>query len=238
MTKVLEITHSTGDLSQWSSTTTDGGDLSVTAEAALAGTNYGLSLLINDANNLVAAQDLTKAPKLRYRFYIDPNSIAGVGDWVVNVQQVFQTGGGYRNIIVCTLERTGGVYSLVVSAYNDSNGLSFETSAIITDAPHYVEIYETSATSDISSDGTFEWWLDGVSQGSVSNVDNYNDFVDSNWGINFCFKYPSGAPIGTFYMDELVVNDDGGVIGPISIPVSGFGRLVGNERNYVVVGGR
>jgi hypothetical protein len=40
-----------GDFSAWSSATTDGGDLSVTSAAALAG-SYGMQALIDDTNIL------------------------------------------------------------------------------------------------------------------------------------------------------------------------------------------
>ena len=46
------------DFSAWSSSSTYGGDLSVTGEAALAG-NYGMSAVIDDNNSMIAASRIS-----------------------------------------------------------------------------------------------------------------------------------------------------------------------------------
>jgi len=64
-----------GSLSAWTSSVTGGGDLSVTAQAALKG-NFGLQALINDNTSLYVTDDSPTAEKrYRARFYFDPNGI-------------------------------------------------------------------------------------------------------------------------------------------------------------------
>jgi hypothetical protein len=48
MAVVADIDLESGDLSEFSGTVTDGGDLSVTQAAALAGSEYGLQCVIDD----------------------------------------------------------------------------------------------------------------------------------------------------------------------------------------------
>src|SRR6266545_3724226 len=64
-----------GNLSAWSSSATDGGDLSVNAAAALSGKN-GLQGVINDNNSIYVVDEHPSAESsYRARFYFDPNSI-------------------------------------------------------------------------------------------------------------------------------------------------------------------
>jgi hypothetical protein len=64
-----------GDLSAWSSSSTDGGDLSASTAAVLHGT-YGLQAVIDDTNAIYLTDDNPNAePRYRARFYFDPNSI-------------------------------------------------------------------------------------------------------------------------------------------------------------------
>jgi hypothetical protein len=63
-----------GNLSAWSSSTTDSGDLSVTTAAALVGTQ-GMRALIDDNNAIFVTDDSPNAePVYNARFYFDPNS--------------------------------------------------------------------------------------------------------------------------------------------------------------------
>jgi hypothetical protein len=66
----------TGNLSAWSSSTTDNGDLSVTATPVLLG-SYSMKALIND-NRLIFVTDETPDAEARYRarFYFHPNSLS------------------------------------------------------------------------------------------------------------------------------------------------------------------
>ena len=65
-----------GDFSAWDSSTTDGGDLSVTTGAAMVGT-YGMQAEIDD-NNAIYVTDDSPNGETEYvvRFYFDPNSFS------------------------------------------------------------------------------------------------------------------------------------------------------------------
>ncbi len=64
-----------GNLSAWTSSTTDNGNLSVSAAAALVG-SQGMQALINDNNAISVTDDSPSTePRYRARFYFDPNSI-------------------------------------------------------------------------------------------------------------------------------------------------------------------
>ena len=64
-----------GDLAAWSLSATDGGDLRVSASAAISGT-HGLEAVINN-NTAIYVTDWSPSEETRYRarFYFDPNSI-------------------------------------------------------------------------------------------------------------------------------------------------------------------
>ena len=65
-----------GNLSAWSSSTTDGGDLSASPAAAIAGAS-GLQAVLDDNNSIYVTDERPNAePRYRARFYFDPNSIA------------------------------------------------------------------------------------------------------------------------------------------------------------------
>ena len=57
MSVIVDINHEVGDLTEYTATQTDSGDLSVTAGAALVGT-YGLSVLIDGAGDIYGEYNL------------------------------------------------------------------------------------------------------------------------------------------------------------------------------------
>ena len=68
------IDHEAGDLSEYDSTVTDGGDLSAHADAAYEG-SYGLRAVIDDTNTLYANKTFDGKSRLRVGFYFDPNGL-------------------------------------------------------------------------------------------------------------------------------------------------------------------
>lgn len=215
MTTIIDIDHETGDLTQYTSTVTDSGDLSVAAGAALAGTGYGLSLVLDDNVAIYGAKALVAGDtsgKLRWRFYIDPNGLTMANNDVFINTNAYGT--SVAVAVANLLYTTVGGYQIRVDIYNDAGALTSANYAI-TDAPHYVEIYLIRATNSTSSDGSIQTWIDGASQGTISNIDNYDRFAD----FKTVYFGASGVDTGTrgvFYLDELIVNNDGSEIGPVS----------------------
>lgn len=212
--EVFDIGNETGDLSQYDSTITDGGNLSVTSAAALNGSNYGLSALINDNNILQTQKNLTKSTKIRYRFYVDPNSITMATNDHFTINSFDQGGGSYATIAHIQLRYFSGSYYFSFSGYNDASSGTYNEVAI-SDAPHYVEVYAIQAATSVSSDGSYEWWIDGVDQGTSSGIDNYNLMSDQNWRQYLEADGVMTGTRGTVYFDDFVANSDGSMIGPV-----------------------
>jgi hypothetical protein len=166
-----------GTLSAWSSSVTDGGDLSVTAAAALVG-NFGLQALIND-NNSIYVTDETPDVETHYRarFYLDLNSIA----MAKNDQHVIFDGAAASGSKAFELElrSTGKKYQLRIDVYR--NGGTVTTGgwvANVPDAPQVVEVEWKAATAPGANDGYLTLWLDGVQASTVTGVDNDTRRVD------------------------------------------------------------
>jgi hypothetical protein len=216
MTTLFTIDLETNDLSQFTSSATGGGDLSVAAGAALHG-SYGLNVLINDTANKYGQKDITKSTTIRYRFYFDPNSLTMGNNEAFTLAMIYQAGGTYIRLTDIKFSYlTASGYWFTCNAYNDVPAAAFTDTKNITDASHYVEVQLTRAATNVSSDGAIEWWVDGVSQGSATNIDNYDLMQTYNWKmqIGACADLDAGTS-GTMYIDDLQANDDGGVIGAI-----------------------
>ncbi len=222
MAIILDIDHEAGDLSEWDYLTTDGGDMSAAAGAALAGSNYGMSLLIDDTNVLRATAAFTPgggATSLRFRFYIDPNSLTMAnGDSFLLLTLLTN---GSATILEIWMEYSSSTYQFRV-VYRDDAATTVETDAGLTfsDAEHYVEVLINRATTDSSSDADFEVWIDGGPVASASGVDLYDAFNDAAY-IRMGAHYGIDAGTsGTFYLDEIVLRDDDTEIGPVSSGVT------------------
>ena len=229
MSVIVSIDHETGDLSQYTGNSTDSGDLSVAAEAALAGTNYGMKLVIDDTNNLYAYKDITSntSGKARLRFYIDPNSITMANADELEVFASYRTASftvGVRLMYVKFNYTTAGGYAIRAAIIDDGGVANLTSSYAITDAPHYVEVYLQRASSAVASDGSLQLWIDGVSKQTVTGIDNYDRFAGYVRTVLGAYTLDSGTS-GTLYLDELVVNDDGSAI-PLTIV--GNATLIGS----------
>lgn len=207
MTTLLDIDLETGDLSEFSYTETDGGDLSAAAGAALHG-SYGLQAVVDDTTVIYAEADVTKVAGFRLRYYFDPNSLTMGNDTYIQLMSVKQWGGSYKKICYCLIRYlTASGYSLIFAGDNDAGSSSIWDGEALTDAVHYIEIKAVRATNSSSADGSYEWWLDGTSKGSVTSVDNYNLMFDQNWGVLLGIDGATAASSGTVYWDDLFMTD-------------------------------
>jgi len=212
--EVSDIDHETNDLTQYDGTTTDSGDLTVSSAAALGGSGYGVSATIDDGNAIYGYESVTTANAIRYRFYIDPNSLTMADGDSFSSHYTKQDGGSYSTVDVVALEyTTAGGYRLRFG-WNDDAGWNGEDTCAISDAPHYVEILMQRASNSTSSDGSYEWWVDGASQGATTSLDNYNRLADYNLQMEFgMIDERDAGTSGTFYFDEIVIHADAGEIG-------------------------
>jgi hypothetical protein len=230
MSVIVDIDLAT-DLSEFTSTTTDSGDLSQAAGAGLAGTSGGLSCVIDDTTAIFGQHDLASPYSttgiLRARYYVDPNSLTMANN---NSFVMFRCDSSAGVLIYCHLRYvTGEGYYIYGTTYNDVPTPTNTAYYAITDGEHYVEVKLIRATNNASSDGSFQLWIDGADKETISNIDNYDRFA--------AFKTSYLGPVvgldagtsGTFYMDELVINDDGGAIGPVAAAGDPEGSLIGGK---------
>ena len=148
-----------GDFSAWTSSTTGGGDLSVTNAAALVGT-YGMSTVIDDNNAIYVTDDSPDGEtQYRARFYFDPNSISMANNDNHTILYAYK--GTYLPAMRVELRYYSGNYQIRAQARKDS--LFVNTSYYtITDDEHYIEIDWKAAASPGANNGELTLWIDGV----------------------------------------------------------------------------
>jgi hypothetical protein len=159
-----------GNLSAWSASVTDAGDLSATSSAALAG-GYGLRAMIDDSNAIHVTDDRPNAePRYRARFYFDPNSIA------MNNKDSHYLFYGYTGastaVVRVQFRFFNGSYQLNVGLRNDSNSWTSSSWFPIGDAPHSIEIDWRASTASGANNGGLTLWIDGTQRANLTGVDN------------------------------------------------------------------
>jgi hypothetical protein len=211
MAVLFDIDHEVGDLSEYDSTVTDGGDLSVTVAAALNTTSYGLQCVIDDTNDIYGEGNLVTPNTTgitRVRFFIDPNGFSIDNYQKLAVCRLYSSGASVAHIRV---EGQPTAYNIVLGVWED-DGTYSESSTAMSDAEHCVEFQLARASSDVASDGEADAWLDGVALTSITELDNYDRFDDFDY-VRLGAMDVHASTSGTIYEDELIVNDDGTEIG-------------------------
>jgi len=212
MAEQFNINLETGDLTQWSSVVVDSGDLSVTGAAALAGTDYGAAHVIDDTNEIYGQKDHAAKSELRTRIYIDPNTLSMASGasfrlaWWKNVADSTRA-----NVYV---SYNGSNYLITLYITDDAGGWVNVAQSTITDAQHYIEIYQKAATGAGTNNGIGRLWIDGdlIDEDTTLDTDANNDDIDM---LRVGVSGISGAVSGTFYIDEIVQRDDNTEIGPV-----------------------
>jgi hypothetical protein len=165
-----------GNLSAWSSSTTDSGNLSVSSAAALVG-NQGMQALINDNNSIFVTDDTPNAePRYRVRFYFDPNSISmASGD----NHFIFRGFTGASTLVLRVQFRfRNGSYALRAALRDDASTWTSSNWFTISDAPHSIELDWRAASAVGANDGGLTFWLDGAQQANLTNIDNDTRRID------------------------------------------------------------
>ena len=186
-----------GNLSAWSSSTTDAGDLSVTTASALVG-SYGLQAVINDNNSIYVTDDSPNAEtRYRARFYFDPNSISMAN----NDAHYLLYGYTDTSTIVVRVELrySKGNYQLRASIRNDSSGWTNSSWFSISDASHFIEIDWRGSTASGANNGSLTFWIDGIQRANLTGVDNDTRRID-RVQLGAVSGIDSGTR-GTYYFD-------------------------------------
>lgn len=164
------------DFSMWSSTTTGGGDLSLSSGAALYD-SYGMQAVIND-NTAIYATDHSpeRESEYRARFYFDPNSVTiPVGNGFSILTTEAASGSGYRVM----LNNVSGAYKLQAQARSDAS--SWVTGGMVdtVDAPQLIEVEYKAASAAGANDGYLKLWLNDTLVDTISNLDNDTRLIDA-----------------------------------------------------------
>jgi len=166
-----------GNLATWSSSTVDGGDLSVSPSAALVG-SQGIQAVIDDNNTLVVIDDSPVAEtRYRARFYFDLNSIPMA---IGNSHLLFQgfAGSGTTQVLQLELRFQATGYEVRALLSNDAKGWIATSWMPLSDAPHALELEWRASTAAGANNGGLTFWVDGVQQADLTGVDNDTRRID------------------------------------------------------------
>lgn len=159
-----------GDLSAWTSSTIDGGDLSVASAAALEGA-WGMQAVVDDNNAIHVTDDTPNAERhYRARFAFDPNSIRMESD---NAHYILHGYSGTSALAVrIEFRRSSGNYQLRAALSNDGSGWKSSAWVTLGDAPHAVAFDWRAATAAGANNGGLTLWIDGARRADLTGVDN------------------------------------------------------------------
>jgi hypothetical protein len=222
---LVDIDHDANNLSEYDSTVTDGGDLSTTV-AGLGSSPAKMKVVIDDTTAIYGIKDLGGGAggKLRIRYHIDPNTLTFATAQSFYVLEWKTDGGG--TLGASYLGHDGSNYYIRTFIMDDTSTPTYLTNQTITDEEHYIETYWQRASSDVAGDATVQLWIDGVSKDTSAGVDLY-DIWDTLDVVYFGATATIDADTsGTFYLDELVANDDGAEIGPAGPDTPGGSTVI------------
>lgn len=196
-----------GDLTDFDATVIDGGDLSAHADAALYG-SFGLRLVIDDQTDIYGRLDFANKSEIRVGFYVHPNSLtmASSDEFIIAGGSTTPGNDDWRVM----LEHDGSNYRIRAGTKNDVPAMQYTGYYTITDAKHWIEIYYKRATGAGANNGIMTLWIDGAQKESVTNIDDDTRDFDH---AGLCACDIDAGTHDTFYLDHLVVNDDGTEIG-------------------------
>jgi hypothetical protein len=177
---ILQDNFESGGLGAWSSTSTDGGDLSVTGAAALAG-SLGLQGVVDDTAGLYVQDDSPEDEgRYRVRFSIDPNGFdpgEAAGKRRTRVLLAFQDA-PTRRLFAVVLRRLNGQYAIGARARRDDNTQASTPFFNVGDAPHFVDVAWTQASTADANDGRLDLWIDGAHVSTLPGLDNNASGID------------------------------------------------------------
>ncbi|RIK34894.1 MAG: hypothetical protein DCC55_31965, partial [Chloroflexi bacterium] len=186
-----------GNFSAWSSSTTDGGDLSVTAAAALVGAQ-GMRAQLDD-NDSIYVTDTTPNAETHYwaSFHFDPNSISMSNG---NAHYIFYGYSGSSTVVLrIEFRRSSNNYQIRAQLRNNSTTWTTSNWFTISDAPHQIAIDWQAATSSGAANGFLTLWIDGNQVANLTGVANGNRRIDSVQ-LGAVAGVDSGTR-GTYYFD-------------------------------------
>jgi hypothetical protein len=216
MTQLCNMTFDdntlTGSALSFDSAVTDGGDLSVAAAAKLAGTVYGVSVNVDDANDIYGVKSFSAdKTRCRLRLYYKNSTLSATdGNDICLMNCSYSSGTGNFKLWLWyrSANSTWNIYATV----RDDAGTYLNTSyyCAVSAGEHYIEIDWKASSAAGANNGFLSLYLDGTLKETISNVDNDTRLARE---LQFGALSILSADRGVYYLDEIVINDDGGVIG-------------------------
>lgn len=170
--------------------------------------------------SLTAAGNLSSilpATTLRLRFYWDINSWTGTGIAENPCIIAYTNDATPKRVFSCSMG-TSAVpnRSFTVEAWTNTGSSYGGHTTFPTDEPHMLELLITAGTG---SNGTLQYWIDGSSKWSVSDIPwntVFGNIDEIRFGINVDDTKGGDANGNsqTIYLDDLEINDTGTYIGP------------------------
>jgi hypothetical protein len=199
--RIFDAGFESGGLDGWSATSTDGFDLSVTGDAAMAGTTAGLEAVVDDTNPLFV-QDDTPNGETRYRarFLLDSHDFdPGEASGHLRSRIFIAFDRSALRVFTLVLKRQDGGYSVAGRVRRD-DGTRADTGFFpITDGPHSLEVKWRRASAPGAMDGTFTLLVDNVVVSVLVGLDNHSKAVDF---VRLGAMSLKAGASGTLFFDE------------------------------------
>ena len=159
-----------GNLNSWSARAIDGGDLSVTLNAALAG-RFGMSALVDDNTAIHVTDDRPNGESgYQVRFRFDPNGMAMANG---NLHALFYGYSGTSTLVLkLEMRFATGQYQVRAAVRNDAAAWTNSAWFVISDAPHLLQLNWRAATAIGANNGRLAFRLDGVLKSNLLGIDN------------------------------------------------------------------
>jgi len=192
---IFDDDFESGNFSAWEWANTDGGDLSITAQAAAVG-NYGMQAFLDDGNELIVFDESpNEEDHFSARFYFHPNSVqAPNGGFFLMSVSSEETWG-----MACIwLDQQGEHYTLGLCGHDDAEDWYESEGVFIANEWQAMELEWKAATASSANDGYIRLYVGDQLADSIENLDNDTQAVtEVSWGV-------TGGGIvgsGTMYFD-------------------------------------
>jgi hypothetical protein len=213
MATLADINHDSGPplLDHWDSGSAT--RFTVTVSAALNSTVEGLeSAYSASADNQLKKAFVASTDEVALSFYFDPNG-AGTPTsdrtlLALGVSTDGSTNPKLADFIITKKKTSGDIEVSMEYGFDPSNTGGTGTPFTISDAPHLFEIHAKRATSSVSSDGFYKYYLDSVLKNSLTGIDNYDTFITMDSVFALFGRLESAMGTGTvLYLDEILLTD-------------------------------
>ena len=116
---------------------------------------------------------------------------------------------------------SGGVYNMLCQSYNDAGAIVGNTVINYPRALRWFEVHVKKATTNVSSDAIFTYYVDTLAAPVVTHtgIDNYDNFANivivKFGGVSDTGPIDAGTS-GNIYIGKILIRNDANPIGPFA----------------------